>query len=292
MTEKIVTSGKATASLILGLLSLFCGSIFTGLPAILLGILALGDIRRSEGQKTGEGRAITGIVTGGVGTVFSSLILIALLLPAVQAARDAARRGQCSNNLKQIGIGLHNYANGLGSFPPAVITDDEGKPMHSWRGLLSPYLEMGTMGANYDFAEPWDGENNSKLSQAMPPFFKCPSDNEGGPFTTSYIVVQGPGFMFDGDKSVSFEDIKDGLSNTIALVEVSGLDIDWTEPRDLTFDEFVTRLGNPDNLPHFRGFNVLFGDGSVMFIDRDIDPEALRSMFTIAGGEPIDRQNL
>ncbi|MEQ9379252.1 MAG: hypothetical protein RJP95_00180, partial [Pirellulales bacterium] len=91
---------------------------------------------------------------------------------------------------------------------------------------------------------------------------------------------------------VSFEDIKDGLSNTIALVEVSGLDIDWTEPRDLTFDEFVTRLGNPDNLPHFRGFNVLFGDGSVMFIDRDIDPEALRSMFTIAGGEPIDRQNL
>ena len=68
-------------------------------------------------------------------------ILVALLLPAIQAAREAARRTQCSNNLKQIALAFHNYNDTYGTFPPAYIPDENGQPMHSWRMLILPFLE-------------------------------------------------------------------------------------------------------------------------------------------------------
>ena len=135
------TSGKAITSLVLGLLSFIC-TIFTGIPAIIFGVLGLGDINRSKGQVQGKGLAITGIVLGGIScTIVPILILIALLLPAVQAAREAARRAQCANNLKQIGLAMHNYNDAYGCFPPAAITDAQGKPLLSWRVAILPYLE-------------------------------------------------------------------------------------------------------------------------------------------------------
>ncbi len=287
MTEAIVRSGKATASLVLGIFSLFCCGVVTGLPAIILGTLALGDIRRSEGQKSGEGMALAGIITGGIGMLMVTAgILVALLLPAVQAAREAARRAQCTNNLKMIGIGLHNYHASLGSFPPAIITDSNGQAMHSWRGLLAPYTENGT---DYDLAEPWDGPHNSQFSDKRLPLYECPSDASTDDSSTNYIAVRGPGFIFDGMQAVTFGDITDGMSNTIAVVEAVGLGIKWTEPRDVTFEEFVALLNSPEYGSHPGGFNVLYADGSVRFLPRDIAPETLRAMFTIAGGEVINR---
>src|SRR3990172_9577430 len=85
------TSGMAITSLVLGCSSFMCW-IFTGLPAVILGAVALMKINRSGGQLKGEGLAIGGIVTGGVSTFLVLPIMVALLLPAVQAAREAARR--------------------------------------------------------------------------------------------------------------------------------------------------------------------------------------------------------
>jgi len=67
-------------------------------------------------------------------------VLVALLLPAVQQAREAARRAQCKNNLKQIGLALHNYHDAFGCFPPVASTDAQGNPLLSWRVALLPYL--------------------------------------------------------------------------------------------------------------------------------------------------------
>src|SRR4030067_2696384 len=79
-------------------------------------------------------------------------ILIALLLPAVQSAREAARRSQCSNNLKQIGLAMHNYHDTYLCFPPAVITDADAKPMRSWRAAILPFFEKGPLFHPYALA--------------------------------------------------------------------------------------------------------------------------------------------
>src|SRR3954462_6657196 len=83
-------------------------------------------------------------------------VCLALLLPAVQAARQAARRAQSSNNLKQIMIALHNYHDANGSFPPAVVTDADGQPLYSGRVLLLPYLNQAALQSSLDLAEPWN----------------------------------------------------------------------------------------------------------------------------------------
>src|SRR5262245_52729538 len=132
------TSGKAVMSLVLGVLSP-CASILTGVPAIILGLLSLRDIRRSGGRLGGQGLAIAGIVVGIVGILLS--LPAVLLVPAVLKVRDAATRVQSSNNLKMIGIGMHNYHSNWGRFPPAVVYDGQGKPLYSWRVLLLPYVE-------------------------------------------------------------------------------------------------------------------------------------------------------
>ncbi|MEZ6114117.1 MAG: DUF1559 domain-containing protein [Pirellulaceae bacterium] len=88
-----------------------------------------------------------------------------MLLPAVQTAREAARRSQCSSNLKQIELALHNYHDTFKSFPPAYIADANGRPMHSWRVLILPFMEQRELYDQCRFDEPWDGPNNQLHSE-------------------------------------------------------------------------------------------------------------------------------
>jgi len=108
-------------------------------------------------------------------------ILIALLLPAVQAAREAARRMQCQNNLKQIGLAMHNYHAALGSLPPLVIhrANPGSTFMHTWAALILPYLEQQTLYDTIDFGEPhWSLTANQLLRESFLPVMTCPSDTK------------------------------------------------------------------------------------------------------------------
>ena len=80
-----------------------------------------------------------------IGSVTVGGVLVALLLPAVQAARESARRMQCSNNLKQVALAMHNYHDTYQSFPPAYTVDADGNKLHSWRTLLLPYIEQAAL---------------------------------------------------------------------------------------------------------------------------------------------------
>ena len=80
----------------------------------------------------------------------------------------------CTNNLKHIGLALLNYNDIFGCFPPAYTTDANGKPMHSWRVLILPFIEQQTLYKRYRFDEPWDGPNNSLLAKEMPSVFPLP----------------------------------------------------------------------------------------------------------------------
>jgi len=234
------------------------------------------------------------VIAGGVLFVCGG-ILVALLLPAVGAAREAARRAACSNNLKQIGLAMHMYHETYKCFPPAYIADKNGRPMHSWRVLLLPFMEQEVLYRQYNFKEPWDGPNNSRLVGMIDNvFYRCPSeDSTMNRSETSYVMIVGPGTISDGPTPTQMGQIADGTSNTIMLVEVAGSGIHWAEPRDLKLEEitFVVNegVGNGIGSRHPGVANVVFCDGSVRSIDKSIDPESLRGMTTIAGGENVDR---
>ena len=208
--------------------------------------------------------------------------LVASIVPALGAAREAARRAASMNNLKQIGLAMHNYADVNKSFPPAVLYSANGTP-YSWRVALLPYLEQDALYRSYNFNEPWDGPNNGKLVQQMPAVYRDPNA-QNAPGVASYFVLTGPSTMFTDRVGAKFQDILDGTSNTIMAVEAVR-DLPWTQPLDIPYDP----QGAMPELGGFRdgGFNAAFGDGSVRFIDAGIDEATLRALFTKAGGEVI-----
>ena len=234
--------------------------------------------------------------------IITAVILIAtvlaggaflLLLPAVQAAREAARRSQCSNNLKQIGLAMHNYHDTYKCFPSAVLTDADGQPMRSWRIAVLPFMESSSIPDRYDQNEPWDGPNNRLLHSIPINAYQCPSDALIGDCDTSYVMISGEGSIGgEPNEVVTMADIRDGTSNTIIAMEVSGPRIHWLEPRDMSIDEAVDYIIDPAaggySHPHPGGVNVLMADGSVHFISRTIDPQLLVLLMTRNDGQPVN----
>ena len=217
-------------------------------------------------------------------------ILVALLLPAIQAAREAARRSQCSNNLKQIALAMHNYHDTYKTFPPAYIPDKDGKPMHSWRVLILPFLEQKALYDQYNFNEPWDSPANQLVNNTMIPVFRCPSST-AGPIETNYMVVTGPGTVFDGAKATTMSEITDGTSNTIMVVEVEGSGVNWAQPVDVD----ASRVSPPWTPPgpgkpgsrHPGGIQAALCDGSVRFLSNNTSPATVQALTTKAGGELV-----
>ena len=217
-------------------------------------------------------------------------MLIALLLPAVQAAREAARRAQCVNNLKQIGLAIMNYESSYGCFPPAATFDASGKPLLSWRVLILPYMEQNVLYGKFHLDEPWDSPNNKPLSDTVIRTFQCPSDADTppGPLTT-YQVIVDPRSLFTGKPvGVNVREVTDGTSNTVAVVEAE-TPVPWAKPEDVPFaatnDPMMMGIGSK----HPGGFNALFADGSVRFIKSSpttpFSMKTLEAIVTRNGGE-------
>jgi hypothetical protein len=125
-----------------------------------------------------------------------TLLVFSLIWRSAWKFHDPAaeRTAACKTNLKRLGLALHNYHDDHGSFPPPYIADKAGRPMHSWRVLLLPYLsesaEQQTVLREYRFDESWDGPHNRKLHDLTLKVFRCPSD--ASPATeTTYVAVVG-----------------------------------------------------------------------------------------------------
>ena len=268
------TSGMAIASFVCGLFS-FVTCLFAGIPAVILGIVSLGQINRSGGALKGSGLATAGIVTGAIGSMLSVVaMLIALLLPAIQAAREAARSNASTNNLKQIGLALHNYHDMYGSFPPQATLDANGQPLLSWRVLILPFLEQQPLYAQFKLDEPWDSPHNRPLMDLMPNVYESPSSAEQGATTTFYQMPIGPGTVFsDPTKKITRRDITAGLSNVIFVVEANAdRAVNWTEPADLGIGPASPIQGSVGRLRSGGIFLALFGDGSVRRVDPTSEP--------------------
>jgi prepilin-type processing-associated H-X9-DG protein len=211
-------------------------------------------------------------------------MLVALLLPAVQSAREAARRAAATNELKQIGLAMHNHHDKQGKFPAPAIVDKDGKRLLSWRVAILPYLEEQALYDQFHLDEPWDSEHNKKLIPRMPSVYVNPNFAEEG--KTLFLGVAGPGQLFEGPEGVTLRQIRDGSSNTIMVVEADPeRAVVWTKPDDLEIDRDHPAAGLGGLRP--GGFNTLFADGSVRFIGKDIDPQLFLQLLTYAGGEVV-----
>ncbi len=216
----------------------------------------------------------------------ASGVLIGLLLPAVQSAREAARRAQCVNNLKQIALAMLNYESATLSFPRPAITDKAGKPLLSWRVAILPYIERAGLYEKFKLDEPWDSPHNLALLKEMPANYECPSHARGEPYTTTYRLISGKGALFENGRDVKIADVTDGLTGTLLAVEAAEA-VPWTKPDDLSFDPAAAPSLLGTGSSHPGGFNAAFGDGSVRFFRNSIDPNVFRSLITRAGGEVV-----
>jgi hypothetical protein len=212
---------------------------------------------------------------------------VALVLPAVQAGREAARRITSMNNMKMISLAMHNYHTKEKVFPPAYKADASGKALLSWRVLILPYLGEDALYKKFHLDEPWDSEHNKALIAKMPSVYRNPNSKVAGDGKTNYLTVRGERTVFPGDKGVRAADIKDGTSNTIITVEVpDGSAVEWTKPDDFAYDETNPLKG----LVGLRPMVFLAGlaDGSVRAFPATIDPATLKLLFMRDDRTPID----
>jgi hypothetical protein len=210
-----------------------------------------------------------------------------LLLPAVQQAREAARRMSCSNNMKQIGIAMHNYHSAYNTLPPAYTTDADGRRLHSWRTFLLPFLEQQALFERIDLSKPWDDPVNLMISQTVIPTYACPT-TMGDSTLTTYVAVVDPSGIMSGPQANAFRRVLDGLSNTIMFVECdSDLAVPWMKPQDINLDQFLSPGTANEAGGHQGGAHVMMGDGAVVFITDSLDVQTRQAMISKDGKEVI-----
>jgi hypothetical protein len=188
------------------------------------------------------------------------------------------------NDLKMIGLAMHNFASPReGTFPPAAIYKD-GKPVLSWRVAILPYLDQQALYDKFHLDEPWDSAHNKALLDQMPAIYASTSDAGAPGHETHYQVFAGPGTLFGGDEGTKIADIRDGTAWTI-MVAQAARPVPWTKPEDLPFDpeKPLPEVGGLID----GGFCVGFADGSARFIKLPVDPRVLKALITVNGGEKV-----
>lgn len=281
-------------------------------------------------------------------------VLVGLLLPAVQAAREAGRRGQCMNNLKQLGLAMHQHHDTYGKFPPGVVLAPFLVPQGSIQGahgfgpFLLPFLEQESLGRMYRWDKRSQGPENQPVAQEPLSVMQCPaaqspryvtaledpmnysyggkgacSDYTGireiDPELIQLGLVDEPGNnqgVMTRNYLTRMADITDGTSQTILLTECAGRPTMWRVRRPvagiyalncawvggtLTFGQGSSDDGTTQPGPcainctndhevysfHPNGANVIFVDGSVHFLEANIDIRLFGRLVTRAGGEVV-----
>ena len=217
------------------------------------------------------------------------VVLVALVFPAMRrggGVRDVARRTQCKNNLRQIALALHNYESHYHALPPAYTVDAAGKPLHSWRTLILPYLDEQGLYGRIDLSKPWNDSANSEAFKTVPHVFRCPSVSLPPGFTT-YLGIVGTNACFHPTAPRAISEITDSTSETLMVIEVAQEQaVHWMAPQDAS-EEMVLNFGNDGKLAHTGGTQAAFADGHVQFLSENLDTEIRRALISIAGNDRV-----
>ena len=216
-------------------------------------------------------------------------VLVTLILPAVQQAREAARRAQCKNNLKQIGLALQNYHGNVLKFPPGYVSNFDASgtdtgPGWGWGAMLLPQLEAANLQDTIDFGQPIEALVNATPRVAPLTVYLCPSDtvtstwpavmrdSMANPTTTicdvastNYIAVFGvsePGIDGEGvffrDSAIGLKDIRDGSSATLLVGERAQFYCEATWVGSVTGARIFPPAGSPalPEMQHASGMTL------------------------------------
>lgn len=239
-------------------------------------------------------------------------VLVGLLLPAIQAARESSRRTKCVNNLRQIGLGLHQYHNAHESLPVGCtewrIGSNTSQRQLAWSAFLLPYIEQSNLFEQLDLTQAFDNPINAQAAASELSIYLCPSaeppvrtstldrgkSHYGGIYgeRISGVPNNPPKGTMLIDKAVRFSHITDGTSTTLLVAEDTQFaDGEWINGRNIFDQAFPINAAPPfENdirSDHPQGANGLAADGSVHFLSEDTTDEVLAAICTRAGNEPI-----
>jgi hypothetical protein len=265
MSKAILSFGWGVFSLVLSsavilvyglpLVDPFVFSVVVGIPPLVVGVLALREIKRSAGRLGGKGLAYMGMTAAVVGMIAPPVTGVLLY--------RAASKLQSTNNLKELALATMYYHMKENHLPPPVLRSPSGHDV-SWRVELLPYLGEDELYKQYRKDEPWDGPNNRLLLARMPRVYAPPAPPGMPPGeSTFYQMVVGPG---SDARSKRHRESPAGTADTLLFVEAATA-VPWTKPEDVTY--------SPDQpLPAFggifpSGFHVAFTDGTVKWIEKE-----------------------
>ncbi|MBL8818675.1 MAG: DUF1559 domain-containing protein [Planctomyces sp.] len=226
-----------------------------------------------------------------VGIVLLALV-VALMLPAVQQARAAAQRAQSTNNLKQIGLALHNYHDVYNMAPPGGIYTADNTPYNSWMTSLLPYIEQSQTYNQIDFNEPWSSPRNqaiftTPIMNYLQPAAPAQSLSVGQLAAAHYAANSK--LLLD-NKGFKFREITDGTSNVIAAGEVNSNFMAWGDPANRR-DPSAGIGSGPGQFGSLtsgqNGANILMADGSVRFISVEVSPDVMSRLADPADGQVV-----
>ena len=234
-------------------------------------------------------------------------MLLAILVPSIRHVRRSEMQRECMANLKLLGLALHDYHDVHRKFPSATTYAADGRPMHSWRVLITPWLDDFPFFSGYDRNEPWDGPNNRRLGDDMPdswrrstppnespgkPFqyvlypswYRCPSAPVSqDPMCTNYVMLiddrpgkpNGPPHL-PGSVPPSLNP-----GSAVWVIEIADSDIHWMEPRDVLLSELSMKINDRSKrslASYHGGACVLHADGSVEILDEATTEERVREL--------------
>lgn len=258
----------------------------------------------AEGLITKGRHSAPGMPVGNIGSAAAVPVLVALLLPAVQQAREAARRTQSANNLKQIGLAMHNYHDVWRKLPQGTVENTDLTPDErlSWAVPILPYMEQNRLYETIDMKSGWQSESNKQIAKTVVPTFINPSQNTAtgmhyvgisgvGPDSANLPTTDKNAGIFGYNRTTRFRDILDGTSYTVMITDSSKPASSFLKGGPESIRGFSRKpyINGPDGIgsPHRGGLQVLMADGSVRFISENVDPKVLEAMATKAGGETI-----
>jgi prepilin-type N-terminal cleavage/methylation domain-containing protein/prepilin-type processing-associated H-X9-DG protein len=250
-------------------------------------------------------------------------ILAALMLPAVQAARETSRRAQCQNNLRQIGIALHLYHSAQGYLPTGCvdkrvpIVNPNGRQL-AWSVELLPNLDQPALRKSVDVTAAYDGADNAPAATIVVSTFLCPSTVRlapgrdgaivGNPLAGNGLRYQGAAIDYGGvygaaqispsangvflyDRPVKLSEVSDGTSHTLAVAEDAGrgwlMNGEWINGENI-YDVgglINTQQDNEIWSDHWGGAMVLWCDGSVVLLAETMELAVIRAVCTRGRGD-------